>query len=111
MQPFFKQRQSSLLFNAVRTYETSMARFKVPRSLQKIDHPTTTGFGIMMQNTRKGISHNPMTSLVSQMPRRSFSSPADSFEDSAPVAVKIMGLPFRCRFEDIKQFFGSYKML
>ena len=102
MQPILKQRQTSLLF----------------RILQKSVLPRKPEFGTLMKNSGLSTTHNSIASFVTQMRTRSISHPSDrailgteNFQKSDMVAVLMKGLPFRCTYGEVKDFFKAFEYL
>jgi len=70
----------------------------------------------MIRNStnKKMINHIPVVSVMTNLPRRSFSysrTGGKNFDDDDPVAVLLKGMPFTAELSDIKKFFKSYKYL
>ena len=72
----------------------------------------------MMKNRGLSTTHNPTASFFTQIPTRSFSTPeikfipgTENFEDSDEVAVLIRGMPYRCSYGEVKNFFSGYNFL
>jgi len=70
----------------------------------------------MIRNStnKKMIKHIPVVSIVTYLPKRSFTSSTDDnayFRESDLVAVLLKGLPFGVQNNDIKNFFGEYEYI
>jgi len=71
----------------------------------------------MIRNStnKKMINHIPVVSIVTYLPRRSFTTSTaddgDDFGENEPVAVLLKGMPFGVLTSDIKKFFEEYKYL